>query len=327
MNLRVILTFFMIHGLAQGEEGKSIEPYDCKGRLLDSGCDEKGSLLDENVCINSDYMPSKPPKFSTTVHVGFLKWPRILDIDEGLKTIKVQLDDAIFQWEDARVKINFNHIEKKKLVRPILPPPKPFLLLKVPLGNICTYLIDEMGRTMIWTPEQLHIKNFISSKIDNSRNPWGILEFGIRFSDPFNESEPLINLRIKLIVTIECRFNYRKYPIDSQKCGLRFASDSLKRLIPVLSDPLGICSQSNEGYEVNGFHVSSACSDAGVDFFLERDITVDLFQHYLPSAIIVLVSQTSFVIPLSATPGRIGLVVTLFLALTNIFMNQQVMST
>ena len=131
-------------------------------------------------------------------------------------------------------------------------------------------------------------------------------------------------MRTKLIVTIECRFNYRKYPIDSQKCGLRFASDSLKRLIPVLDDPLGICSQSNHLYEVNGFHVSSACSDAGVDFFLKRDIIADLFQHYLPSAIIVLVSQTSFVIPLSALPGRISLVVTLFLALINILISEQV---
>ena len=39
---------------------------------------------------------------------------------------------------------------------------------------------------------------------------------------------------------------------------------------------------------------------------------------------IVTISQTSFVIPLSALARRIGLVITQFLALTNIFINEQV---
>ena len=112
-----------------------------------------------------------------------------------------------------------------------------------------------------------------------------------------------------------------------QKCELRFASDKLNRLKIVSDDSYGICNRQDEPYELNGFHVSAACpnrSKAGADFFLERDVTTYLFQYYLPSAIIVLVSQTSFVIPLTAIPGRISLVVTLFLALINIFINEQV---
>ena len=108
--LLVFLTFFMIHGSVKGEKEKSIGPYNCTRHLLDSGCDEKGSLLEENVCVNSDYTPSKPSKYSTTVHLGFFKWPRILDIDEGSKTINVQIDDGILQWEDPRVQVNFNQI-------------------------------------------------------------------------------------------------------------------------------------------------------------------------------------------------------------------------
>ena len=325
--IRYLGLFFEIRRLVQGAEENSIEPNDCKKRLLDSGCDEKGYLLEENICINSDYIPSKPPKFSNTVYVGFLKWPRILDIDEGLNAIKVQLDDAVFQWADPRIKMNFNQIEKKGLVQPVSISPKKFLLLVASLDNECNSLIDEMDKVKIWTPNKLDIKGVLSSKIYDSKNPLGIHEFGIRFSDPLNKSEPLIYMKTKIIVTIECKFDYRKYPIDNQKCGLKFASRSLKRLNPILDDPLGICDRSFVVYEQHGFHVSSSCtncSDAGVDFFLERDITTYLLQHYLPSAIIVLVSQTSFVIPLSATPGRISLVVTLFLALTNIFINEQV---
>ena len=137
---------------------------------------------------------------------------------------------------------------------------------------------------------------------------------------------------MQLIITMECKFSYEGYPMDNQQCKIRFSSDRLKRLTFFLDDPFGICKKSNKAYQRNGFDVSPACvndtednPEIGLDFFLQRDITVHLFQHYIPSAMIVCVSQASFHIPLSAIPGRISLVVTLFLALTNIFINEQVM--
>ena len=328
MNLIVyVILSLRMYSVVKGEEETSIKPYNCTKLLLDAGCDEGGHLIVENVCINSSYPPSKPPKFSTTVHVGFLNWPRILDIDEGLSAIKLRLDDAVFQWEDTRIKINFNQMKKQRCYRPQPSLTKPFTILNVPLENMCNSLIDENDHFKIWTPKQYRIEGFLSSQIDDTKNPLSINDIGIRLSDPFNKSNPLIAIRTSFIVTIECKFDYKNYPIDTQKCGLRFASDKLNRTYPILDDPYGICNKSNELYEQNGFHVSAACpngSNAGVDFYFKRDFNTYLLQHYLPSAIIVLVSQSSFVIPLSATPGRISLVVTLFLALTNIFINEQV---
>ena len=49
-----------------------------------------------------------------------------------------------------------------------------------------------------------------------------------------------------------------------------------------------------------------------------------LYMYYLPCMAIVLVSQISFIIPLSSIPGRVALVVTQFLTLTNIFIHQTV---
>ena len=96
-------------------------------------------------------------------------------------------------------------------------------------------------------------------------------------------------------------------------------------------DPARNCDKTDKTYERNGFHVSISCgkgtngtNHVEINIYLHRDIKKYLFQYYLPSAIIVFVSQTSFVIPLSAIPGRISLVVTQFLALTNIFINEQV---
>merc|ERR1712020_734485 len=49
------------------------------------------------------------------------------------------------------------------------------------------------------------------------------------------------------------------------------------------------------------------------------------FMHYYaPSIAIVLVTQASFIIPPDCIPGRVALLVTQFLTLVNIFIDQQV---
>ena len=49
-----------------------------------------------------------------------------------------------------------------------------------------------------------------------------------------------------------------------------------------------------------------------------------LYQIYLPCFAIVIVSMISFLIPLTAIPGRVTLIVTIFLTITHIFMKQLV---
>ena len=44
--------------------------------------------------------------------------------------------------------------------------------------------------------------------------------------------------------------------------------------------------------------------------------------YYIPSILIVLVSEIGFVVPVTAIPGRIGLLVTQFLTLINLFIHQ-----
>ena len=46
----------------------------------------------------------------------------------------------------------------------------------------------------------------------------------------------------------------------------------------------------------------------------------------MPCIAIVIATSFSFIIPLSAIPGRVALIVTQFLTLTNIFINQMVSS-
>ena len=67
-------------------------------------------------------------------------------------------------------------------------------------------------------------------------------------------------------------------------------------------------------------------STIGFSLRLERDFSTHLYTHYLPSASIVIVSFISFFIPAEAIPGRIALLVTLFLALITFFGDVQVTS-
>ena len=65
----------------------------------------------------------------------------------------------------------------------------------------------------------------------------------------------------------------------------------------------------------------------GFKIFLKRKIGHYLIQYYIPSACIVMLSQISFIVPLTSIPGRVALLVTEFLTLTNIFIYQQVRYT
>ena len=65
-------------------------------------------------------------------------------------------------------------------------------------------------------------------------------------------------------------------------------------------------------------------TDMKVDIVLERQVAKYIYQYYIPSVTIVIATSFSFIIPLSAIPGRVALIVTQFLTLTNIFINQMV---
>ena len=68
-----------------------------------------------------------------------------------------------------------------------------------------------------------------------------------------------------------------------------------------------------DGKNTIGFHIK-----------MERIIQPFIWKYYIPCIAIVLVSGLSFIIPLSAIPGRVALLVTQFLSLINLFIFQMV---
>lgn len=58
---------------------------------------------------------------------------------------------------------------------------------------------------------------------------------------------------------------------------------------------------------------------AGFEMILRRHVSHYIINYYLPSGLFVVVSWISFLVPAEIIPGRMALLVTLFLVLVNIF--------
>jgi hypothetical protein len=144
-----------------------------------------------------------------------------------------------------------------------------------------------------------------------------------------------------------CKFDFSAFPFDLQHCMFRQRFQSTSEVVKFfvyLPSPnmwrVNVTKEEkNWEYTVIGFDISiqpignyigvnstikNNTDNFGFDIKLRRLVHPYLFQYYFPSAAIVVVSHISFIIPLSSIPGRVGLVVTQFLTLTNIFIHQMV---
>ena len=136
---------------------------------------------------------------------------------------------------------------------------------------------------------------------------------------------------IRVKVTVSCEMNFERYPLDRQNCPFRvnsyfsldhtvsctseftYNTQHQRRLQYLISiNPLPEAQRIIVGY----FGNFSAC---GFDVSLVRERLQTVGQVYLTSILFVLVSWVSFLISPDVIPGRIGLLVTIFLVLVNIF--------
>ena len=62
----------------------------------------------------------------------------------------------------------------------------------------------------------------------------------------------------------------------------------------------------------------------GIKFELSRDPKGFIMKYYLTCAVLVIIGASSFLIDPKVVPGRMGMLVTLFLVLANFFSNAQV---
>ena len=299
-------------------------------------------VFSEKVCLLDDYLRADSP-LSIKTSRG---WENVDDItvnceseiisirevDDKKQTITFEIFVHL-QWRDDRIMV------KKD---------------SSPIG--AWHTLDSYHVNKIWNPD-LTIYNMSSFKRLSIMNPTnGFLKIYVGNAV---SSEVIVDYIFNADVTIACAFEFTKYPMDRQRCELRMGSTSYGRylnFVPWARVPGVSFYQSTEKddppeqFDAKGFHMTlTKFTD---DFSWCKNLTnkdkiklckaehlkhivfvVDMtrsfqpfFMHYYaPCIAIVLVTHASFIIPPDCIPGRVALLVTQFLTLVNIFIDQQVL--
>ena len=148
---------------------------------------------------------------------------------------------------------------------------------------------------------------------------------------------PIVTTSIMWSISIACPFDFSKFPFDKNSCplvlrfwGLDISMGASDRSWDTWRGLKGQSGTDGFKIEVKQIHLSNTTFNVYYFTDIELFITVKrqapkyFYQFYIPCVIIVMASSFSFIIPLSAIPGRVALIVTQFLTLTNIFINQMV---
>ena len=293
-----------------------------------------GTLLDDRACIGDRYKKHKVPeirlkstrmKRSTEIHShGRIKTKvyttiehqkvREVDAKKGFISMDIILT---MTWIDPRIRYRFST--------------ENLLSGGLFLGSEAT--------SKFWIPD-LHVDDRVSFQEDEEWN--SLISSKIALPHNLNQqnettqifnpnADTIVEMRRELKVAVYCRFELSTYPMDQQICGLKIGSAS-KSVTFVLYDKTGTLHVEDE-YESDNFNISAEFFDGklnhgrnrvGMVIEMCRIQTSFIFMYYIPSISIVLVSLIGFVIPITAIPGRVGLLVTQFLTLTNLFIYQMV---
>jgi len=132
-------------------------------------------------------------------------------------------------------------------------------------------------------------------------------------------------------VIIACPMKFAAYPLDHQLCKFLVGSYIHDNTQIYFTGSWGhdTDNQRAQQYELKAmdldvndtflFHADRTFSQTGFQVELKRRRTPVLLQVYLTTGLFIIVSWISFIVPPEVVPGRMALLVTLFLVLVNIF--------
>ena len=227
-----------------------------------------------------------------------------LDLKENQKTFTVDLKVSYY-WTDKRI---VGNIEQSK--------------------KAITHVPDTMDID-IWNP---------SPKINNMKTITPALDPSI-----FTELKLLVDknkysnhtalwITMEYRATVFCPLDFQTFPFDTQKCQFNDVNRAGDRLCFLFDSNEGVgVMHDTQKYVVNGFEVKiefrNFTNGNGFNIELKRLLKPHLLQYYLPCFAIVNMAFFSFVVPANAIPGRVALIVTQFLTLTNIFIHHMVIES
>ena len=277
-----------------------------------------GKLLENGACLEDGYRYWVVPQKGVTIAYSTIQKPFLRTI--GHREQLVSIDYILtLTWIDKRIKTNFS----------------------LESGT------DETGMALristlkkIWAPELyiFHRSSFldpygtrstVSLKLYSLQKFNELRRTNIKEMHANNDST-VVEYKSEYRSRIYCTFDYSLYPMDRHLCTLRLGSRSSSSTLMLQKDELD---ENIPMYSAAGFDIVSTLFDEninngsntfGVKMEMTRRLNPFLLKYYAPAIAVVIVSEISFLIPVAAIPGRIGLLVTLFLTLTNLFIHNMV---
>ena len=299
-----------------------------KQMVEEAGCPfiDSRQLLVRNVCLMPNYQSNELPnndEFGTTKVDIYLHEAKVLEIDEKKDNIRVKLSQ-LMEWGEPRIRANFAAASKE--VPQIKLASKSVKSLWYPDLDMYTKDLEDwksLYHPLLFQEIVVTKDAFLDQKVNQKKH---------------NGSS--IHVWKDWVATIYCKFDFSSFPLDTQYCTFRQMGTS-ETILPILYPSLNI---ENWFYKAGGFeiridpvksfkgnnvisHPNKTTEEIGFNITLQRIVQPYLYQYYFPCIAIVIVSQISFIIPISAIPGRVALVVTQFLTLTNIFIHLMVNMT
>lgn len=258
------------------------------------------------ICIPSNYSKFDLPDESlTTVNVG-IDIKDIPKIDD--KEFSITLNAFfVVRWTDTRMIIDQDKMDS---------------LFKSGENADAWIPVDVSFIKEFWLPdaEILNLKEFktldVLSKLEGL---WLNRNFEIMYA-------------VATRITFICPMTFNSFPLDVQVCRFQVGSfnyDTSKMVFldEFIADEKQIRSVLDYFIEINKLPPSYSYyvaltgnySVAGFELTLRRKVSHYIITYYLPSGMFVIVSWISFLVPPEIVPGRMTLLVTVFLVLVNIF--------
>ena len=277
----------------------------------------------KNVCISNNYDAQKEPNEHQLTHIE-IRFPniKVVNVDEQKKRLIIDIT-ALALWEDGRI-WTFNSKDDKSIRLPSMLKGEsssvvwnPFRSLRISKLKKIRYNLDPTIMDMALVPKKLARNIFQADGISNNTF--------------------LVASRIEWSVLLSCPFDFSHFPFDTNICPLEIKFHNLN--VTLHDNVIGTLKPKERKETSEGFEITIAPTLTRLDFdgflgndvmlipfniTMKRQVTKYLYQYYIPCMSIVTASSFSFIIPISAIPGRVALVVTQFLTLTNIFINQMV---
>ena len=273
------------------------------------GCFNGSSILTQQglpincACITNDYDKKWAPGgggTNTTVINTFQKI-KVYDVNEAEKKI-TSLVIVHYRWKDDRIITKFPNNNSEILITRVSPSHKSFTM---------------------WAPDRS-----LDGRI--TKEEWAFF-----FVNSFRDDETIVEGQLSAKMRSLCDLEFTKFPFDINHCEFRITSKfsgGLQELLDQQNWKVGyLAPTAVSAFDVsitlcgNGINETNKINnDFGFNLEIKRKVSTYVIQYYLPCATIVAISSISFIIPVTAIPGRVSLVVTLFLTLSNLIINNEV---